>query len=539
MRPPAGRPPGLRLAAHALLVCTAFVACAGPAPEAPASPDGATKAPEPRPPAAERPSPATLLARLADEALERGDLDQAEQRFRRIVEADPGSFRGRAGLGRVALARGDRAVAREHFDAVLAADPENADALFGRAEVERLDGNREAALAHLRRALARGSARPEVHARLAELTGPAPRGASLSSAETLRLAEAHPYDPWALVGAAEVLERTGQREAARGVLEKALWIGDRDPASALVAVRRLARLDGAWAGIRLVPVHVYADESIRAHVGWRFRLRSLLAGVSGALSDILDTWFVPVSIGAFRSEGASDDLDAIDAAFRRVAETNRQPGIRAAFTDRRPPQRARERKMGLATFLGRDLTVRLEPGSVDIRVFAHELLHLYGAMHVVDEVDSLMNPMGESLQLDRASYRIVRAMRGRSFQGGGPPRDVLPRIDLAQAIAAYKAALTLNLTYRRLGLEEALASRRVSRYRAANEAREAVLLDTHLADVLAVVSMLLQADARHVEALMLLEAAVKLYRPDTRRQRETAEDAERLRRWLVRTYGVD
>ena len=176
---------------------------------------------------------------------------------------------------------------------------------------------------------------------------------------------------------------------------------------------------------------------------------------------------------------------------------------------------------------------------MDSRVLAHEILHLYGAIHVVEEVESLMNPVGTSMQLDRASYRIVRATRKRTFRGGGLGRDVLPRIDLAETIAAYEAALALNLTFRKLGLEKALESRRISRYHAANQAREALRMDTHLADVIVMVSTLLRADARHVEALSLLEAAATLYGPDTRRGRETAGNAERLRRWLVRAYGVE
>jgi hypothetical protein len=116
---------------------------------------------------------------------------------------------------------------------------------------------------------------------------------------------------------------------------------------------------------------------------------------------------------------------------------------------------------------------------------------------------------------------------------------VLPRIDLAETIAAYEAALALNLTFRKLGLEEALESRRISRYHAANQAREALRMDAHLADVLVMVSTLLRADARHVQALSLLEAAARLYGPDTRRGREAAGNAESLRRWLVRVYGVE
>ena len=103
----------------------------------------------------------------------------------------------------------------------------------------------------------------------------------------------------------------------------------------------------------------------------------------------------------------------------------------------------------------------------------------------------------------------------------------------------FPVALAQNLTFRKLGLEEALESRHISRYLAANQAREALRMDAHLADVLVMVSTLLRADARHVEALSLLEAAATLYGPDTRRGRETAGNAERLRRWLIRVYGVE
>jgi tetratricopeptide (TPR) repeat protein len=511
----------------------AFAACAGSVAEPPASSAEAEAREPSRPPATSE------LERLAEEALRRGDLDRAQARFRRVVSASPSSAQGHAGLGRVALARGDRKAAREHFDAALAADSEDVAARIGLAEVASAEGDREAALAHLRQALDRDPARPEAHAHLAELTGRAPRGSARSLEEALQLAAAHPYDPWALVSAADGLQRADRPGESRRYLEKAVWLADRDPDSAVAATRLLAKLDDAWVDRPLIPVHVFADESVRAHVGWRFRLRSLFVGVSNALDSILAIQFVPVSIGAFRSVGASDDLDAIDAAFGRQVPGNPQPGIRAAFTERPFSRRAGERKRGLAEFMGRRLTVRLEPGSMDNRVLAHEILHLYGAIHVVDEVDSLMNPMGTSTRLDRASYRIVRATRGRTFRGGGLARDVLPWIDLAETIAAYEGALALNLTFRKLGLTEALESRRISRYHAANQAREALRMDAHLADVLVMVSTLLRADARHVEALSLLEAAATLYGPDTRRGRETAGNAERLRRWLVRVYGVE
>ena len=116
-----------------------------------------------------------------------------------------------------------------------------------------MEGDREAALAHLRRALDRDPARPETHAHLAELTGRAPRITARSLEQTLHLADAHPYDPWALVSAADGLQRAGRPEESRGYLEKAVWLADRDPASALVATRLLAKLDDAWVDRPVVP----------------------------------------------------------------------------------------------------------------------------------------------------------------------------------------------------------------------------------------------------------------------------------------------
>jgi hypothetical protein len=353
------------------------------------------------------------------------------------------------------------------------------------------------------------------------------------------MAEAHPYDPWALVRGAEVMARAGRREEAIGQLELAVWLFDLDPPSGRLAVRRLAALDDDWRDRHVVEVHVHADESIRSRPGWRFRLRSLLTRTSVALSRILDIQFVPVWIGGFSSAQVPNDLDAINAALGRSLRPGKGPGIRVGFTDRPLPPRCGTRKKGLAQFLGRRAMVRLEPEQSQSRVLAHEILHLYGAMHLVEDLDSLMNPTGDSTRLDQASARIVKAMRLRVFRTGDPRSDVLPYIDLAEAIAAYQQVLSVNLTFRRLGLEAAFRARRTSRYQAANQAREAVGMDGHLADVLKIVSSLLRADHRPAQALILLEAAARLYGPDTSRGRETWAEAESLRRWLLGVYRVN
>ena len=103
---------------------------------------------------------------------------------------------------------------------------------------------------------------------------------------------------------------------------------------------------------------------------------------------------------------------------------------------------------------------------------------------------------------------------------------------------AYEEVLALNLTFRRMGLRAAFQTHRTSRYQAADEARVAVGMDAHLADVLDLVAKLLRADRRPAEALILLDAAARLYGSDTARGRETSAAAESLRRWLMGVYRV-
>ncbi|MFQ5416695.1 MAG: hypothetical protein ACE5FL_06560 [Myxococcota bacterium] len=353
------------------------------------------------------------------------------------------------------------------------------------------------------------------HARLMRLTGDAPRGATPSGTASLRLAEEHPYDPWALLVAGREMVRSGADAAAADSLRRAVWLGDRDPASAAEAAALLARISDSWQGHLLVPVHLYADESIRAVEGWEFRLRTLLLRASNGLAPLLRIRFTPASIRSFDSRGASADLASIHERFTRATESPPSEGILAAFTRRLPRARKAPPQRGLAEFLGRRLTVRLAPGASTTRVLIHEILHLYGAMHVADRRDSLMNPAGDSLYLDSASHRTAFAMRARSFAGQGIEADVLPNVDLPEVLDAYRAVLAAHPTLRRMD---------------AAETREGVLSDPHLADVARVVAVLMLSDGRRGEALELFDAAARLYPAGSARARETAGHARSLRR---------
>jgi len=72
----------------------------------------------------------------AENQLALGLLDQAEQTYHTVLEADPGNGIAAVGLSRVALERGDEAGAHALARAALKIDPENATA---RRMIDRLD----------------------------------------------------------------------------------------------------------------------------------------------------------------------------------------------------------------------------------------------------------------------------------------------------------------------------------------------------------------------------------------------------------------
>jgi hypothetical protein len=299
------------------------------------------------------------------------------------------------------------------------------------------------------------STHPSAHARLAAITGLASAVLKPEGLDPVEQALRHPYDPRALVAAAAELERSSRIDEALEFLERAVWLADVDPHSGLVALRRLKELSEPWRRRRIVPVHVHADSMIRARDGWRFRMRTLWLSVSSTLDEVLETRFVPVAIGGYEVGESPADLDSIHEAFRTSTPAPAE-GILAAVTERAIPDGVDLAKKGVAEFLGRSLVVRVPAGATKSRVLAHEILHLYGAIHVLDGVDTLMNPTGTSLVLDAPSIRIVRALRGRGFGAGGIEENVLPWINLTEAVDAFRVALSVNLNMRDAGVMEAM-----------------------------------------------------------------------------------
>jgi tetratricopeptide (TPR) repeat protein len=482
---------------------------------------------------------ATTLVELGEQALAQGEIDVAETRFRRALEADPHATSPRIGLARVALARDERDAARRFTDEALARSPEDPDALVLLARLERGAGEPAAARRALERALRAEPLHLEAHAVLLELTGRAPRRPSAGLGEALRVLEAHPYDPWARRRAAGLLLAEGLREKARSILADHVWFADLDPESAFAAFRMLQRLDARWSRRQVVAVHCYADETVRESPFWEMRLRGTWASLSASLDPVLGTAFVPVSLAPFSSSGAESRLDALAEAL--LSSVGRLPsdGIVAAFSERPAPERRGPRRLGQAEYLGRRTIVRLEPGQVESRTLLHEVLHLFGAVHINPDLDSIMNPVGLSLELDPANQKIIALLRGRRFGPGGVRANVLPFVDHARLTAALTQALRLNLRFRQLGILEALEAKENSRFLAARKAREASALDPDLASVARFVALLLAEQGRFASATRFMQAAANLYGPQSAEGRAAGIYAAELLRRAREVYGEE
>jgi tetratricopeptide (TPR) repeat protein len=379
------------------------------------------------------------------------------------------------------------------------------------AEVERRAGDSEAEYAYLAQVIEHDSSHSRAHARLAEITGRAPAARDSSPDALVHRALQHPYDPKALVAAAEALAARGRSELAVEYLERAVWLADLDPSAALTAIRRLYVLSDEWKRHRIVPVQL-----------------ALWLAASAMLDSVLATRFVPIAVLPFDAGDTPNDLDSIHERFLAATRPPAE-GIFAVVTGRALPSGDAVYKKGVAEFLGRSLVVRVAPGVTQSRVLAHEILHLYGAIHVLGGVDTLMNPTGDSLALDAPNIRVVRSLRDRKFGPGGIEKNVLPSIDLGVTVAAYRAALSVNLDLRDADIKEAMQAPDTSSDQSEFRIQQATQLDTHLADAARLVAALMLADGQRVEALRLLDLSSQLYGPSTPRGRASAEKAKMLK----------
>jgi hypothetical protein len=322
--------------------------------------------------------------------------------------------------------------------------------------------------------------------------------------------------------------RAGRAADARPLLERALQLADLDPASAERALSQLRAHEPDWAARRVVRVTVFADEALRARESWRVQMRLAWTALSQTLEPVLGVRFVPVRIDAFSSEDAGLDLVPLRAAFQRQRPRVPADGVIALFTGRPVPKAPGTWQRGVADFLGRVIVVRLAPGEVTSRVLTHEVLHLYGCVHVNPEVRSLMNPDGEGTALDAWNVAIARALRGRSFGPGGLEANVLPHLDLDATIAAYRKALVANVSLRNAGVVTALDAAGGSWLSAAGEVQTAMALDDHLGDVASFLAQLLARDGRRPASAAMWETAARLYGPASERGRNARQRGRAL-----------
>ena len=476
---------------------------------------------------------ATLI-RLGNDALAAGDTQRARERFERALLADPGSVAARAGLGRALLAAGLPDEASAAIEAAAAANPNDADAHAALAQLATQRGDPAAARAAWERVIALDGARIDAHQRIEELTGPAPVAPAAGPDEAIARGDAHPYDPRARLAAGEALLARGDLAGATEHLEAALVLTDLDPASGLRAAALLQDHVADWRTRRVVWVHAFADEVLREDPAWRFQQRFAWLAVSEALEPLLGVRFVVASLGGFDAAGAGLDLSPILEAGRRQHPEVPATGIVAFATGRPTPRAAGVWKQGEAELFGRFLAVRLAPAEVASRVLAHEVIHLFGGVHVNPDVDALMNPSGKSLVLDRWNAAILSATRARDFGPGGIEANVLPHASLRTLIDAYSHALGANVALRNAGVLEAIDGAHGSARAAAPQAREAMQLDEHLGDVAGLVAQLLLRDGRPAGAANLWETAAKLYGPDTARGRRARQNAQAIARQSAR-----
>ena len=251
-------------------------------------------------------------------------------------------------------------------------------------------------------------------------------------------------------------------------------------------------------------------------------MRLLWRSLSKTLDPLLQTVFIPVSIAPFSSSKHASDLDSLERGLLENASPLPWEGLVAAFTEREPPRRPGSWRLGQAELLGRRLLVRLDPGAASSRTLVHEVMHIYGAIHIAKEVDSLMNPSGDSLVIDSVNRRIVTHLRDRRFGPGGLEANVFRYVDPAALTSAYLDMLRVDLGFRDLGMQQVIEAGKSSRYWAARVYRDVSGEDTHLADVSALAGELLLRQGEFAQAAACFDMSASLYGRHTRRG-QTAE----------------
>ena len=437
----------------------------------------------------------SALNQLGHDALRRKQYAAAEARFLRALLDDPNSVAARLGLARIAIAQSQWEYARAQWSQAKEVCSSCAEVWIVAARLALGEGSPGVSREHLEQALAHDPYAAEAHDLLAKLTSHAAVSSQLGPTLQLRV---RPYDLHVRRVAAEQLIDAGRFEEALSAIEESLWLADQDEGEVLQLLKLEQNLRKKPRSI--VWVNSYADEELRAMPGWKYQIRVFWREANRVLSPILGLRFLPRRIEDFSIPSNVGELQSIEMAFlRRLGETP-PAGVLVAFSGREPSQRRGHFRRGQADFLGRRVVVRVEESLQTSRILAHEMLHLFGAVHVVSDLDSLMNPSGSSKKLDALNAEIVRSLRLRSFESDELESEVFSKVNLSETTDAYLALLKVNLAYRNIANQ----SVRDPGVRVAG-------LDPHLADVSRFVGRLLERQGKIQEAQKWMGNAARLY----------------------------
>ncbi len=476
-----------------------------------------------------------VLIQRGEVALARGGNEEARNRFQRALQAAPHSAGAHAGLGKVAYAEGDDTAAIPLFRKAIELDPELADARLGLVRCLRRQGDKKAARAELEKAFALNLRTPALQQEFAEVSGAAPRRLIKNAKEAIQLARDYPFDPWAVVTAGEVASVSGQPQIAVNYFESALWLAMANPQFGEIAFNKLQGLSEEWRKRRLVPVHIWADETIRADSAWKFRAIHLFRNLSHDSDAMVKTIFLPISSQGFESGNGFPTLSNIEQRFRESTPGVPGYGIVIILTERVPPKIPGESwRLGQAQFLGRVMTVRLKPGELRSRVLVHELLHLYGGIHISPEAESIMNPSGDSYKLDPINASIFSNMRNRQFTSQGIQQNIFPWIDLREAAKNYERGLRLNLGFRNAGMIEARNDLTESPFVAAQRAQKAQQLDEHLISISKFLADIYLVQGKKAKAIETLRLTQQLQGPNSSAGQKTQAHIQRIESNLKR-----
>ncbi len=181
-----------------------------------------------------------------------GQMDRAQECFRRAREVAPGDFMTHYNLGLTLLGLGKAQEAQACLEQSLGLAPEHADTLFQLGCLAQQRGQTNQALDYLRRAAAQTDCKKAVHCRLGQVLAAAGQAAEAEAAFKEAI-KANPRDTAALSGLAGLyLERGANTDIALSLARRAL---QQEPGAArhlLIAGRALIKLGRAQQALDLL-----------------------------------------------------------------------------------------------------------------------------------------------------------------------------------------------------------------------------------------------------------------------------------------------